>query len=200
MSKAYTSAKKGQVHGTLVSPEVFPSPHSPEEEKKLQKLVSQLRPLLMQSIQQNIEVNLEEFWDIHEGDVREIVIKYITNYIDRRTFGLEYKDGPGIDGSALGSGTIKVEIGDTPQGLKFDDTNNKELQVNYDQGLELDSGQLEVKCSKAIEKDGNGVYVDLHSSIQTTYEASGCGLEIDPDNASGKLRVVPTHFLLTADD
>jgi hypothetical protein len=197
MSKAYSKEKKGLVHGTLVSPEVWPSPHTPEEERQFQKLVKALQPLMMQTIQQNIDIFLEEKYDIHEGDTIQNIINYITNYFNTYITGLLYNDGPGIDGSALSSGTIKVEIGATPQGLKFDDTNNKELQVNYDQGLEMDSGQLEamVNGDAAVGKDDNGIKVLLSGNVETGSGGGGGGLSFDSNDG---VRVDPEDFLKLA--
>jgi hypothetical protein len=200
MSKAYKKERKGLEQGSFVSPEAWPSAHTPEEEQAFQKLVKELQPIMMQAVQQAISVYVEENYDVHEGNIIQYIIQYITNYIDRRTIGATFVAGPGIDASALGAGVIKVYLGSSPEGLEFSGDRNNELHVDYGDGIELDGSKIEAQCNKGIDKNASGIFVDLHSSVQTTYEASGCGLEIDPDSATGKLRVVPTHFLKTADD
>ena len=201
MSKAYTQEKRGIVQGSLVSPEVYPSAHTPEEEKQFQKLVKELQPIMMQSIQQSINVFLEEQYDIHEGDTLQTIINYITNYFKTYITGMIYGPGKGIDGSALGAGVVQVWLGDTPQGLTFAGTSGRELRVYYSDGLELDGSVLEAQCNTAaaVGKDSSGIKVLLSNNVETGSGGGSGGLSFDDTEGSeGKLRVDPEDFLKLA--
>ncbi len=197
MSKAYTQEKLGIVQGSLSSPEVFPSAHTPEEEKQFQKLVDALQPIFMQTLQQSIELYLADFYDAREGDIVQVIINYITEYFNTYITGAVYGAGKGIDGSALGAGVIQVWLGDTPQGLTFAGDSGRELRVYYDQGLELDGSTLEAKCNAAaaIGKDDDGIKLLLSSSVETGSGGGGGGLSFDGETG---VRVDPEDFLKLA--
>ncbi len=197
MSKAYKKEKRGVVQGSFVSPEVYRSAHTPEEEKQFLKLVERIQPLIMQTIKQQIDIYLEEHYDIHEGDFIQYVIQYIYQYFYSNPIVWPYGAGKGIDGSALGASVIKVFLGGTPEGLKFGGDGGKALQVNYSDGLDLSGSALVAKADDGIAISEAGIKVDLASTTTTT--GDGGGLKLTDSDGTGKLQVAPEDFLKLAE-
>ena len=175
MSKAYKKEKLGTVHGSLVSPEVFPSPHSPEEEEAFKKLLERLQPFLMGTMNEIVNLAIEENYDIRQGDIWVLIIQYIDNYFITQNIGQAYTGGAGIE---IDANVINVDLGSEP-------------------GLEISSAKLVAKPNNdaAMDKSASGLEVVLGSEILTG-EGSAEGGGIGFGDAGG-LRIAPEDFLVT---
>ena len=191
MSKAFKKERLGTVHGSLVSPEIYPSAHSPEEEKQFQKLVKELQPIMMQAIQQSINIYLEEQYEIIEGDTFQTFIQYFTNYFNTYYQGAIYTAGAGIK---ITSNVVSVKAGN---GLVTEAlADGGSLYVNLeadDPGLIIADDQLDIKKGDGITTNGDGTRLDLSGSIGST--GDGGGLDFSSEDGDGQLRVCPEDFL-----
>lgn len=183
--KQYKKEGLGRIDGSISAEGISTLPHSPEQEKRLQKLVEQIQPLFMQNIQQAIELYIDDRITVNQGDI----IQYIVNYITKKyyTTGLQYTAGNGIK---ISRETISVRPGDGLEAASGD--LNVDLATNP--GLQITGSKLEAKpyTSAAMDKDTNGIKLVLSSDVETGAGASGGGLSFD--GTSG-VRVNPEDFL-----
>lgn len=185
MSKQYRKESLGRIDGSLSGGRTFTIPHSPEEEKQLQKLVERIQPIFMQGIEQAINLYLTEMYEINQGDI----IQYIINYITKKyyTIGLQYIAGNGI---VISGNTIGVRAGD---GITVS-SGPVAVDLATNPGLQITGTKLEAKpdVARAMGKDTDGLFVNLSDTVETGAGASGGGLSIEGENG---LRVNPEAFL-----
>ena len=81
MTKPFKKERKGRIQGSVSSPHSMPlSLLSPEEQQRLNALVEQIRPMIVQQVQQDISFTIGD--SINNGDIQQFIINYINYYIN----------------------------------------------------------------------------------------------------------------------